>query len=120
MKHRTSLHPNQIILGAVQEGRCAELSDINPYTLEDRKRRLGWEQGHYRSIKEHERCQRYANLSWFRKVLCKLGVHKHILKLVPGRPHINRQTGAIDRRDPVIKRYTCDCGDVFFVGLRGA
>ena len=102
-----SLHPNQAILGAVQLGFCADLETANPYEPEDKKRYLGWEQGHKRAIEEHRQRQKYDNLSLFRKVLCGIGIHKYNLTHVPGRPHIDPKTGNIDRRDPIIKKYTC-------------
>lgn len=111
------LHPNQEILSAVQLGTCADLNEENPYKPRDKKRYLGWQQGHERVIEEH-RLQRQRNdTSWFRKIMCKIGFHKHKLKRIPGRPHIDTQTGNIDRRDPIIEKYTCVCGDIYFLGL---
>lgn len=112
-----TLHPNQTILGAVQLGTCADLNTTNPYEPEDKKRYLGWEEGHQRAIKEHQQQQKY-NPSFFRSVLCKIGFHQYSLRRIPGRPHINPKTGNIDRRDPIIKKYTCVfCNDVYFIGL---
>ncbi len=112
------LHPDQTILGAVQIGTCADVSAVNPYEPKDKKRYLGWEQGHERAIKEYQQQQKYNNLSLFRKAMCIIGFHKHSLKLIPGRPHINPKTGNIDKRDPIIKKYTCVyCDDVCFIGL---
>lgn len=110
------LHPNQVILGAVQLGACADLNDVNPYKPEDKKRYLGWEQSHLRVVEEHRQRQIWDNASWFRKILCTIGIHRHSLKRIPGRPHIDK-TGKIDRRDPIIEKYTCVCGDVYFLGL---
>lgn len=115
-----TLHPNQKILFAVQLGACSGLHGTNPYEPEDKKMFLGWEQGHSRVIKEHEEQQKWANASFFRNILCKVGIHKHALKRVPGRPHINPKSGDIDRRDPIIEKWTCVyCPDVYFIGLRG-
>ncbi len=117
-KRISMLHPNQEILGAVQLGACADLSDVNPYEPEDKKKYLGWQQGHSRVIEENQLQQKRVGSSWFRKLMCKLGIHKYNLKRVPGRPHINPQTGNIDRRDPIIEKYTCICcSDVYFLGL---
>ena len=115
-----SLHPNQIILGAVQEGKCSNIDDINPYEISDKKRYMGWEQGHKTTIKEYKEQQKYNNLSFFRKVICKMGFHKYKLKCVPGRPHINPITNNIDRHDPIIKKYKCIyCSATYFIGLNG-
>lgn len=97
-----ALHPDQTILGAVQEGACASPNDTNPYEAEDKKRYLGWQQGHESAIKEYQQQQRYSNISLFRKILCKIGWHKYNLTRVPGRPHINPKTSNIDRRDPIL------------------
>ena len=111
------LHPNQEILGAVQEGTCAEFGNTNPYEPEDKKRYLGWEQGYKNVVREHKEQQEWANTSRWQKLKCRLGFHKYILKKIPGRPHINPK-GEIDRRDPIIKKYTCICcNDVYFIGL---
>lgn len=112
-----SLHPNQTILSAVQLGMCSNPNDTNPYEPEDKKKHLGWEQGHERVVEEHQRQQKYNKLPLSRKILCKIGIHKYSLSRIPGRPHVNPKTGNIDRRDPIIKKYTCDCGDVYFLGL---
>ena len=104
-----SLHVNQTILGAVQEGRCSKLGDVNPYEPDDKKRYLGWEQGHKSVLQAHEERQRYKNSPWYRKVLCKLGIHNYSVSYIPGRPHINPQTGNIIGRDPIITKYTCVC-----------
>lgn len=117
MKKFTLLHPNQEILGAVQLGACADLNDTNPYEPDDKKRYAGWEQGHSNVIEEHRHRQEWDNVSWFRKIMCKVGFHKHRLKRIPGRPHIDPKTGNIDRRDPIIEKYTCLCGDIYFLGL---
>jgi hypothetical protein len=112
------VHPNQVILGAVQVGACAALDEANPYKPEDEQRYLGWEEGHKRVVEEYYQQQRYNNASLFRKFLCSVGLHNYRLKRIPGRPHIDAKTGNIDRRDPIIKKYTCGCcGDVYFVGL---
>lgn len=111
------LQPSQVILGAVQLGACADLDDINPYEPEDKKRYLGWEQGHSRVIKEHRQQQIRDSASWFRKIMCRIGFHKHHLKRIPGRPHIDPETGNVDKRDPIIEKYTCVCGDIYFIGL---
>lgn len=111
------LHPDQTILEAVQLGTCAAPDDTNPYKPEDKKRFLGWEEGHKRSIEEHEREQKYNSLSFFRKIKCKIGFHKYKLKRISGRPHINPKTHSIDRRDPIIKKYTCIyCDETYFIG----
>ncbi len=111
------LHVDQTILGAVQLGECANLNDTNPYEPTDRKRYLGWQEGHKRVIAEHQQWQKHNNLSLFRKIMCKTGFHKYSLKRIPGRPHIDSKTGNINGRDSVIKKYTCDCGAVCFEGL---
>lgn len=114
---KSMLHPDQAILGAVQLGACADLNETNPYEPEDKKRHLGWKQGHSRVIEEHRQYRRWDNVSWFRKILCRIRIHRYTLKRIPGRPHIDPKTGNIDRRDPIIKKYTCVCGDVYFLGL---
>jgi hypothetical protein len=101
------LHPNQDILGAVQEGRCSGLSDANPYEPDDKKRYLGWEEGHKAVIKNHKLQIKWNGLPWYRKLLCKIGFHDYRYKLVPGRPHYNPQTRQIDRRDPIIRVPIC-------------
>lgn len=112
-----TLHPDQVILGAVQEGTCADVNDANPYEPEDKKRFLGWEQGHKRAIEEYEQQQKHDSLSLSRTIKCKLGFHNYILKKIPGRPHIDPK-GTITRRDPIIKKYTCVyCDNVYFLGL---
>ena len=114
------MNVDQIILGAVQEGVCAELGSTNPYKPEDKKQHAGWEQGHKRAIEDHRQREKYTSLSWFRKAKCKIGLHRYNLSKIPGRPHINPKTGDIDRRDPIIEKYTCVyCGDVYFIGLDG-
>lgn len=58
------------------------------------------------------------NPSLIRRIVCKIGFHKYSLKYIPGRPHINPKTGNIDRRDPIIEKYTCIyCDDTYFLGL---
>jgi len=114
-----ALHPDQMILGAVQLGRCASLDDTNPYEPKDKKRYFGWQQGHESAIEEYRQQQKYNNAPSFRKILCKIGWHKYSLKHIPGRPHIDPKTSNIDRRDPIIEKYTCVyCNDVYFTGLR--
>jgi len=117
MKKFSRLHTDQVILGAVQLGACADLNDVNPYKTEDKKRYLGWQQGHSRVIEENRHQQEWEKVSWIRRVKCKIGLHQHRLKRIPGRPHIDPKTGKIDRRDPIIEKYTCICGDVYFLGL---
>ena len=113
-----ALHPDQTILGAVQLGTCAEADEVNPYQSDDKKRYLGWEQGHKRAIANFQQEQQWDNLSLFRKLMCKIGIHKYSLKRIPGRPHIDPKSGNIDRRDPIVKKYTCVyCDDVYFIGL---
>ena len=115
-----SLHPNQIILGAVQIGKCSDINDINPYNISNKKKYMGWEQGHETVIKEYKEQQKYNNLSFFRKFLCKIGFHKYSLKCIPGRPHINSINNNIDRRDPIIKKYKCIyCPATHFIDLDG-
>ena len=116
---KSMLHPNQVILGAVQLGICSEINDANPYEPEDDKRQLGWKQGHSRVIEEHQQYQRWDKASWLRKILCKVGFHKYHLKRIPGRPHIDPKTSNIDRRDLIIEKYICICGDIYFSGLSG-
>ena len=112
------LHPNQTILSAVQEGTCSAIDDINPYETGDKKRYLGWQQGHENVTREHQQQQKYNESSLLRRLLCKIGLHKYQCKHIPGRPHINPKTGEMDRRDPIIKKYTCICCDyTYFVGL---
>ncbi len=115
---RHGLHVNQDILGAVQLGACSAIDDTNPYEPEDKKRYLGWKQGHKRAVEERQQQKRWSDSSWFCKLMCKLGIHRCALTRVPGRPHIDWNTGLIDRRDPIISKYTCVCcGDVHFEGL---
>ncbi len=113
------LHVNQTILGEVQIGRCSGLDDVNPYEPQDRKRYLGWEQGHKTMIESHRQHKKHKAMPWYRKILCQIGVHKYTLKLIPGRPRIGFQTGLSIGRDPIIKKYVCDCGDTYFIGLGG-
>ena len=111
-----TLRVDQTILGAVQQGTCAELGDVNPHKPEDKKRFLGWEQGYKNVVREHNLQQRLNNRSLCRRFLCCIGIHKYRLKLVPGRPHIGKG-GNIDRRDPIVKKYICIyCDDTYFVG----
>ncbi len=116
-----SLQPNQEILGAVQEGECSEIDEVNPYAAEDKRKYLGWEAGHERMVAEIAQEEKWGNLSWYRKLRCRLGIHKYKMKRVRGRPHINPKLegpSKIDGRDPVVKKYTCIfCGDVYFIGL---
>ena len=113
-----TLHPHQEILGAVQEGTCSEPNDINPYKPEDVKKYCGWKQGYENAVKDHKLQQKIDGLSLLDKLKCRIGIHKYKLKRIPGRPHINPKTGKIDRRDPIIKKYTCvRCNDTYFIGL---
>ena len=108
----------QEIVAVIQEGRCSGVNGTNPYAPEDRKRYLGWEYGHERTVTEHRQKQQHDDLPLWRKLLCKIGFHEYALKRVPGRPHIknNRIVG----RDPIIKKYSCVyCPAVYFVGLDG-
>ncbi len=109
------LHVNQDILGAVQKGECSELNDTNPYEAEDIKRFEGWKQGHKRVVAEQEQIQKWNATSFFRKILCKIGIHKDKLSKIPGRPHI--KDGKIVSRDSIIKKFTCiHCDNVHFIG----
>ncbi len=106
----------QAIIGTIQEGRCADIAETNPYVHEDQKKRLAWEYGHESTVKEHQQQQRHDSLSVWRKLLCKVGLHKYNLKRVPGRPHI--KDNEIVGRDPIINKYTCIyCPATYFVGL---
>ena len=108
----------QAIIGTIQEGRCADISDTNPYSPEDKKKHLAWGYGHERTVGEHEQQQKYACLPFWRKALCKIGLHKYTLKRIPGRPRI--KDNEIVGRDPIINKYTCIyCPAVYFVGLNG-
>ena len=113
-----TLHVDQTILSAVQQGTCAEFGKTNPYKPENKKRFLGWEQGYENVIKGHEHQQKIQICSFYRRFLCCIGIHKYHLKLIPGRPHINPQTRDIDSRDPIIKKYVCIyCDETYFIGL---
>ncbi len=114
------LHPNQEILGAVQQGMCSQVDDANPFEATDTKRFMGWQQGHDRMARGSRQQQEYDNLSWWRKAKCWAGFHVYNLTRVPGRPHINPVMGNIDRRDFIIKKYSCAyCPATFFIGLDG-
>ena len=111
---------DQAILGAVQEGICANINDTNPYNPDDKKKYIGWDQGHKTAIRDHQQRENYAEHSWFRKLLCKLGKHRGFVTKIPGRPHIDYKTGNIVSRDPIITKYTCSCcGEVRFINLDG-
>ena len=112
------LQPNQVILGAVQQGKCSDPDDINPFDIADRKRHAGWEQGHKSMVADLVMRQKYNDVPVWQKIKCKIGLHKYNLSHVPGRPHI--RNNRIIGRDPIIKKYTCiHCPAVYFVGLSG-
>ncbi len=109
------IHVDQDILGAVQKGTCAEPNDTNPYEVTDIKRFEGWKQGHKSAVAEQEQIQKWESTSLFRKILCKVGIHKDRLTKIPGRPHI--KAGKIVSRDSIIKKFTCiHCDNVHFIG----
>ena len=112
------VHCDQIILGAVQEGTCADIDAINPHTPDDKKKYIGWDQGHKTAIRDHQQRENYAEHSWFRKLLCKLGKHRGFVTKIPGWPRI--VNGNIVSRDPIITKYICSCcGEVRFINLDG-
>lgn len=113
-----SLHVNQEILGAVQQGQCSELNDENPYSQEDKKKFAGWKEGHSEVVARQAKLQKYLKFSGWRHFLCAIGFHKYYPKLVPGRPKV--RGCKIVGRDPLIKKFVCSCcSDVYFIGLAG-
>lgn len=113
-----SLSVDQTILGAVQEGTCAEIDAVNPYSMEDKKRYFGWKEGHEGAVKDYNQQKKYDSLTSWQKFKCWLGIHEYTIKKLPGRPHIDNATGDIISRDPIVKKYTCIyCNDSFLVGV---
>ena len=113
-----TIHCDQVILRTVQEGTCANVNDTNPYSPDDKKKHLGWDQGHKTAIRDHQQRENYTKHSWFRKLMCKLGKHRGFVTKIPGRPRI--VNGDIVSRDPIITKYTCSCcGEVRFINLDG-
>ena len=96
------------IYEGVQMGHGSNEGDENPYE-KGSKEYHGWNEG-YESAREDERKERlFANLPWYRQILCGVGLHKsRYLKRIQGRPTIGRD-GSIIARDSAVRLFDCVC-----------